>query len=124
MQKKKEIVVEGVVVKGLGFAEKIGFPTINVHPRHVPAALKSGIYGVVVYSTRGVFPGVAHYGKRLFHNAPVSFEVHCFDLDESLSRRHVRVVVKERIRDVKNFATLAELTAAIRSDIAIAKKLL
>lgn len=124
MQKKKEIAVEGVVVKGLGFAEKMGFPTININPRHVPAALKSGIYGVVVYSTRGVFSGVAHYGKRLFHNAPVSFEVHCFDLDESLLRCRVRVVVKDRIRDVKNFATLAALKAAIRSDIAIAKKLL
>ena len=119
-----KIFLSGIVVKGLGIAKKLGFSTINLPVRNMPRALTFGIYAVRVKTKIGLFGGVAHYGPRVFHHAPVSFEVHCFGLKKNLHRRRVSVEIIEKIRRVKNFKNQTLLIKEIRRDVREAKKVL
>lgn len=120
-------IISGTVIPGLGIAKKMGFPTINIKinsslKNYRPRGLLFGIYAVYVMAARKIYPGVLHYGKRMFHRAPVSFEVHCFQLKKNFKAKRVAVFIIKRIRAVKNFATIIALKQRIRRDIAEAKK--
>lgn len=125
---KSKIVVSGVVIKGLGLGKKYGLPpTMNLRVKHMPKALKYGIYAVKLKTTLsggGEFSGVAHYGPRPTLHAPISFEVHYFGLRKNLLRRRVKIVIIKRLRGVKNFKNTVALKRQIDIDIKQAKEIL
>ena len=118
-------IIKGVVVKGLGLGKKFHLPpTMNLRVKKMSKKLKYGVYAAVVKTPVGIFNGVAHYGPRPAVSAPVSFEIHCFGLKKNLYGQRVSVALKKRIREVKNFPSIAALKKAIRKDVLMAKKML
>lgn len=114
----------GKVIKGLGIAKKLGFPTLNIHPRRVPKNFRHGVYAALVKTPAGKFPGALHYGPRHFHDAPKSFEVHCIGLKKSLEGKRIEITIGKRLRAVKKFKTEAALIKAISSDVRKANAIL
>jgi len=107
------------VVRGDGLGQKLGFPTANMQMRHNRPPL-TGIFSVTVAGV-GDQPlrGVASLGVRptvKVQGAPV-LEVHLFDFDENLYRRHLRVDFHHKLRDEEKYADLATLTRQIARDV-------
>lgn len=112
--------VSGRVVRGKGVGRKIGFPTVNVEP-DFPGPLPHGVYSVDTPAGRAVANfGLAPTMGRNAWESPV-WELNFPDgLDASLPNRFT-FTLREFIRPERKFATIAELRAAIASDIARAR---
>jgi riboflavin kinase / FMN adenylyltransferase len=115
----------GSVVHGDGRGRSLGFPTANLRILDQP---EPGIYAcrARLASSDIVYQAVMHSGPRpTIPEAKPSLEVHLLDFpdrdlyDETLGFKDVI-----RIRDIKKFASLDELTAAIAKDIQTARQLL
>ena len=108
----------GRVAHGDKRGRSIGYPTANIylHRRSVPLR---GVFAVRVAGVDDApLPGVANVGVRPTiggSKVPI-LEVHLFDFDSDIYRRHVRVDFLHRIRDEKRFESLDALKAQIRMD--------
>jgi riboflavin kinase/FMN adenylyltransferase len=116
--------ISGRVVRGDGLGQKLGFPTANVQMKHNRPPL-TGIFAVAVAGV-GHQPlrGVASLGVRptvKVQGAPV-LEVHLFDFDENLYRRHLRIDFHHKLRDEEKYADLATLTRQIARDVENARR--
>lgn len=108
--------VSGRIVRGKGVGRKIGFPTVNVEP-DFPGPLPHGVYSVDTPAGRAVanFGLAPTMGKNAWES-PV-WELNFPEgLAASLPCRFT-FTIREFIRPERKFATIAELRAAIASDI-------
>lgn len=117
----------GTVVRGDGRGEKLGFPTANLaltSPQEVAPAIYAA--WVKLPPHKEVFPAAVHVGPRpTFPGANPSFEVHLINFPfEELYDRQLQVQLVKTIREIKSFASTAELTAAITEDITKALEIL
>ncbi|MCX8004361.1 MAG: bifunctional riboflavin kinase/FAD synthetase [Burkholderiaceae bacterium] len=117
--------ISGRVLHGAKLGRAIGFPTLNLRIAHRrPAA--HGVFAVRVHGiTDRPWPGVASVGLRptVDDSGRWLLEVHLFDFAASIYGRLVRVEFVHKLRDEERYATLDELTAAIRRDAAAARAL-
>ncbi len=117
--------VRGDVVRGFGRGGKlVGFPTANLHlmDELVP---KHGVYAVWVQIGDEEYSGVANIGYNpTFGNATAGVEAHIFDFNGDLYGQNIRVHFVQRIRDERKFSGVEELTARIREDAALARRIL
>lgn len=116
--------ISGRVVRGDGLGQKLGCATANMQMKHNRPPL-TGIFAVTVAGV-GDQPrrGVASLGVRptvKVQGAPV-LEVHLFDFDENLYRRHLRVDFHHKLRDEEKYADLATLTRQIARDVENARR--
>lgn len=115
----------GTVVHGEKRGRSLGFPTANLATDGtlLPA---DGVYAVWLRRADGkLLPGVANLGARPTVNAAHSFEVHVLEgLSEEIYGEELRVYLVSRLREVRRFADLDALKAAIRNDSAQARALL
>ena len=117
--------LSGRVIAGERLGRKLGFPTANIrlHRRVSPVA---GIFAVRVSGT-GLArrPGVASIGTRpTVGGGEWLLEVHLFDFDGDLYRRHLAVDLIARLRDEVHYSDLAAMTAQMHRDAARARELL
>ncbi len=113
--------MEGIVVPGDGRGRRFGVPTANISFPAVLTVPLPGVYAVTAIIDGAAYPAVANLGTRpTFDGTDQVLEVHVLDLDRDLYGKHVRVLFVERIRDERRFASVDDLLAQIRSDIATA----
>jgi FAD synthase len=108
-------------------AKEVGYPTINLDIRDVPDELKEGIYACYARldGEATEYAAVAHYGPSPVFNAGISFEVHLLSHTPALSPQRVQVsLLEERIRPIRDFPTVKDLTEAIGQDIEAAHAML
>jgi len=115
--------ISGRVERGDGLGHELGFPTANVQLKHNRPPL-AGIFAVEVsgagerasrgVASLGVRPTVALQGKPVL-------EVHLFDFEGELYRRHLRVEFLHKLRDEEKYADLATLARRIARDVEDAK---
>ncbi|MBF0242120.1 MAG: bifunctional riboflavin kinase/FAD synthetase [Desulfamplus sp.] len=117
--------IRGKVVKGRERGgSKLGFPTANIK-LHDELCPKMGVYAVTVETVAGDFNGVANIGySPTFDDHLFTIEVHILDFSADIYGTRIRVNMIKRLRDEKKFASIEELSAQIRSDIATAKEIL
>lgn len=122
------MLIIGHVIKGLGKAGQMGFPTININPRRAPKALGFGVYAAAAEINGRKFAAAVHFGPRSIYDKKVSFEIHCVGLKGSFYRRKIEVQIIKKMRRAKHFSSRAALQRQVRKDIAaadiIAKKVL
>lgn len=116
--------ISGKVIRGFGLAKKLGFPTMNLHPKKMPEDFPYGVYAVWVKTPKGVYLGALHYGPRKVHDAPVSLEVHAIGFKGNTYGKTISITFVKRIRGTKNFRTIDALTRAIDKDILATGKIL
>ena len=94
--------ISGIVVKGQGIGEKIGFPTANVEilDKHklIPA---EGIYAVWVYHLEKRYQGMLYIGTRPVlkdhHNRTI--EVNIFDFNKSIYGERIKIEFVKKLRN-------------------------
>ena len=115
------------VVAGDRRGRELGFPTANLDFPHRPA-----LRGVFAVETRlrdgedpaGAWtPGVANIGTRpTVDGLRLRLEVHLLDFDGDLYGRFLETRFLRRLRGEKKFASVDELRAQIKRDIAAARE--
>lgn len=121
----RKVSLLGMVVRGRAVGRTLGYPTANIKPRHevVPP---DGIYAVTAEVDGKKFPGICYKGTRptFGRGGAPSVEVHLFGFTGSIYGKQAEIVFLKKIRDQKKFPSPAALSAAIRDDVAAAKKFL
>jgi riboflavin kinase/FMN adenylyltransferase len=117
--------VRGVVVRGEGRGQAIGFPTANLRLDDGQALPRRGVYAVWVKVGDGTLPGVANIGVRpTFDGTAEVVEAHLLDQEGEgidLYDREVDVEFVSRIRDEVRFDGVEALVAQIGADAAEAR---
>jgi riboflavin kinase/FMN adenylyltransferase len=112
----------GLVVRGDGRGQTIGFPTANVQPEHphklIPAV---GVYAVRVRTEGGgddAWGGMMNVGRRptFETDGALKAEVNLFGAEGDLYGRKLRVEVVERVRDEKRFGSVEDLVDQLGRD--------
>jgi riboflavin kinase/FMN adenylyltransferase len=115
--------LRGMVVRGEGRGQKLGFPTANLW---VPANGKlippPGVYAVRAGLKSGVHGGAIHIGPRpTFRGSPPTIELHLLDFHGNLYGEEIRVEFIKRLRGVHAFSSSSALVAQLRLDVDAAR---
>ncbi|MBE9609446.1 bifunctional riboflavin kinase/FAD synthetase [Chitinilyticum piscinae] len=116
--------ISGRVVGGDRIGRQLGFPTANIQLKHNRPPLL-GIFVVEVHGLGGVRQAVASLGFRPTirgGDLKPKLEVHLFDFDADIYRRHLRVDFLHKLRDEEKYPDLESLTAQIARDCAAARQ--
>jgi len=111
--------ISGKVVEGDKRGRQMGFPTANIHMKHLRPAL-TGVYAVKL----GNRNGVANLGVRptIAGTPKLLLEVHLLNFNEDIYGQHVQVTFLEKIRDEMKFENIDALIEQIKKDIAQATR--
>jgi riboflavin kinase/FMN adenylyltransferase len=117
--------IRGEVAHGRNRGGKLlGFPTANINLQD-ELSPKSGVYAVTVECMDRMYLGVANIGySPTFDDHIFTVEVHILDFNEDVYGKRIRVNFVKRIRDEIRFASLQELSDAIRADVETARGIL
>lgn len=110
--------ISGRVVQGDQLGRKLGFPTANIQLKHNRPPL-AGIFVVEVHGLEKPLPAVASLGRRPTVKNPDALpvlEVHLFDFNRDIYRKHLRVDFLHKLRNEEKYPDLASLTAQIARD--------
>lgn len=115
--------ISGRVVHGDKVGRTIGFPTANLSLKSVVSPVK-GVYAVEVYGIgANPLPGVANIGTRpTLFGVCQQLEVHILDIIIDLYGHHIDVVIRKKLRNEQNFASLDILQQKIDNDLIMARK--
>lgn len=106
--------ISGKVVEGDKRGRQMGFPTANIHMKHLRPAL-TGVYAVKL----GNRNGVANLGVRptIAGTPKLLLEVHLLNFNEDIYGQHVQVTFLEKIRDEMKFENINALIEQIKKDV-------
>lgn len=113
--------IRGLVVHGAARGAKLGFPTANLNgiDTLIPAV---GVYAGIARIGGRPHGAAIHVGPNpTFGEGAVKVEVHVLDHDESLYGQLMETDFLRRLRDIKHFASAAELTAQLKDDVSAAR---
>jgi riboflavin kinase/FMN adenylyltransferase len=122
--------ITGEVVRGAGRGRQIGIPTANVRPEG-ELLPRTGIYAARAWVLGGgpaagggtgpSWPAALSVGTNptfVPGNPEVTVEAHLLDFDGDLYGARLRLQLESRLRDEQRFASVPELLAEIRKDVA------
>ena len=111
--------ISGKVVEGDKRGRQMGFPTANIHMKHLRPAL-TGVYAVKL----GNRNGVANLGVRptIAGTPKLLLEVHLLNFNEDIYGQHVQVTFLQKIRDEMKFENIDALIEQIKKDVAQATR--
>lgn len=111
----------GTVVRGEGLGRTLGFPTANLKLDGGAATPAKGVWAVTVEGPGlPAVPAVCNIGVRPTVSAAgtLSVEVHIPRFDQDLYGKTLTVRFDRKLRDEMKFASLEDLKAQIRRDLA------
>jgi riboflavin kinase/FMN adenylyltransferase len=116
--------IRGTVVTGRDRGGKLlGIPTANINLSD-ELCPKTGIYAVTVECRNQQYKGVANIGySPTFEDHQFTVEVHILDFNVTIYGEKIRVNFIRRIRDEKQFASIADLIDQIKRDIVVTRKI-
>lgn len=119
--------IHGIVERGQGLGETLGFPTANLHIDSTKKLLpKIGVYLVRVLWNDSHLFGLMNIGRRptVSVQGDVTVEVHILDFNENLYGLVLEIEVLQRIRDEIRFPSRDALVEQIARDKELALDLI
>lgn len=115
--------IRGMVTHGAGRGAKIGFPTANLSA--IDTLLPAfGVYAGRAWADDAAYAAAIHVGPSpTFGDTVARVEVHLIDYHETLYGQPLEVDFLARLRDIRPFASPAELVEQLRQDVEAAKRL-
>lgn len=107
----------GTVAHGLQNGRAFGYPTANLTDVAPPLELTPGVYAARVRVSGSEYGAMLYVGTRptLGLTEP-TLEIHLFDFDGDLYGISLEFALLGKIRDERNFPSVAELVAQLRRD--------
>jgi riboflavin kinase/FMN adenylyltransferase len=107
----------GIVEKGFGRGQEIGFPTANINPLPIKPIPLDGVYAVKVCIDEKLFGGMMSIGENVtFGETKKTMEVNIFDFCENIYGKEIEVEFVSRIRDMQKFDNVDELKNRLCED--------
>lgn len=116
--------ITGYVTHGDERGRTLGVPTANLAVPEEKVIPGDGVYAVNALVGDRRIRGVMNIGQRPTFERSYSIEVHLLDFSENLYGQNVTVVLLQRLREVRSFASSEELIAQIQQDISAARAIL
>jgi len=104
------------VKSGSKTGQKIGYPTINLNAGNFSDHYCPGVYKCEMILDNSSYIGALYFGPKLSHKGNV-LEIHIIKYNGHVYGQHVRFKVGKKIRDPKQFNSLAELKKQIGKDL-------
>jgi len=123
-----DLELHGIVVKGKGNGEKIGFRTANIKLNVERTLPDHGIYITRTHISGIIYPSVTFIGssptihKDHHYSENPLIETHIIDFNKDIYGQKICIELIEKIREIKKFPTFTELSEAIAEDIKLAVK--
>ncbi len=116
--------IRGTVMHGMGRGRTLGFPTANLTPPPAEKLLPAeGIYAVRASVGSELHRGLLHLGPRpTFAGSPPTIELYLLDFDREIYGERVVLEFLTRLREIRPFASAAELVEQMREDRALAER--
>ena len=116
---------EGVIVRGAGRGNQLGFPTANLEIQN-KLILPLGVYSTWAWIDGKKIPSVTNVGVRptfltTGQDVPPLIETHLLHTAQDLYGLHMKVEFVQKIRDEKKFDSIEHLKLQIQKDIEAAK---
>jgi len=110
--------ITGIVKKGTGRGNAIGFPTANiVLSNKLKIVPKRGVYAVLVEVQKQRYKGMLNVGTRpTFNEKKETIEVHIIGFDRDIYNQEINIFFIERIREEKKFQDNFELKEILKAD--------
>ena len=118
--------MKGRVIEGEKLGRRLGFPTVNIHPRRTVCPVH-GIYAVRVNGADlDRWPGVASIGSRptVTDGEEIVLEVHLFDFSGNLYGESLEVLLLHKLREEKHFESIEALIKEMKNDADQARQML
>ena len=111
--------IRGIVHRGQGIGESLGFPTANISVAREKIIPRRGVYATHVRIGTRRYRGVCNIGIRptVSSDMKESIEVHILDLNRDIYGEEIVIYFDRRIRDEKHFESKEALIAQIERDI-------
>ena len=111
--------VMGIVGRGRGIGNSLGFPTANLCVPKEKIVPMRGVYSVDVLVDGDMYKGVCNVGVNptVSSDKRESIEVHIISLSQDLYGQTVTIFFNKRIRDERKFSGTDALIEQIRMDI-------
>lgn len=115
--------LRGSVIHGMGRGRTLGFPTANLTAPPSDKLLPAdGIYAVRASLGTELLQGLLHLGPRpTFAGSPPTIELFLFDFDRDIYGERVVVEFLTRLREVRPFASAADLVEQMRADLEVGR---
>ena len=118
------LIIEGTVIGGNRLGRKLGFPTANIALSD-DFAVENGVYASKVMVNGEEYLAMTNVGVRpSVDGSKRLLETHLFGFTGLLYGLTLRVVLLEKIRDEKKFASVEELREQIAKDKERVKELM
>ncbi len=115
--------IRGLVTHGAGRGAELGFPTANLEgidtllPAH-------GVYAALGWVAGRPTPAALNLGANpTFGDMATKVEVHLIGSDQTLYGQILEVDFLDRLRDIRSFASVDELTRQLHTDVASAQQI-
>ncbi len=105
--------IKGIVCKGKGLGQKIGFRTANIIPHKDIALPAGGVYSTIVRIDNSEYKSVCFVGDK----TKLIIETHIPGIDINLYGKKITVSFIKKIRETKRFNSIEDLAKAIREDV-------
>jgi riboflavin kinase/FMN adenylyltransferase len=118
--------LKGLVKRGEGRGQKLGFPTANLQISNLLILPKPGVYATFIHVDNMKYLGVSNIGVNptFTDSDTIHFENHILDFSRDLYGKEVEVEFVKRLRDEMKFETANSLVDQIKSDVQFARILL
>lgn len=119
-------IIDGTVVHGNHRGRGLGFPTANLDTEAGLVVPAPGVYAgmVALPDGRELLSATSIGTNPQFNGTTVRVETYVLDFDEDLYGRDIAVDLRHRIRGQQRFASVDDLTTAMRTDVETARRLL
>ncbi len=120
--------VEGIVVRGDGRGQDLGYPTANLSTPRYAAVPADGVYSCWFHSSTGsgkrLAAAVSVGSNPTFSGRERTVEAFALDVDEDFYGQHVSLDFVERLRDMVRFDSVEALVKQIGDDVLRTREIL
>ena len=116
--------VSGIVKRGAGLGQKLGFPTANIDVPSNSFKLFNGVYACYAYVDLKKYLAVVNVGINPTVNTQKfpRIEAHIIDFNNDIYGKNITVEFISLLRGEKKFNTVDELIKVVSNDIELVKK--
>jgi riboflavin kinase/FMN adenylyltransferase len=107
------------VIKGDGYGNKIGIPTINLNIKDNPGFIKHpGVYSSTAIVGESKYKALLYYGpKYLLNKKTFTLELYILDTSFSLKSSKIQISINSFIRKPIKFSDVSEYKKQVQNDV-------